>query len=44
MSLNISELRKILTVYINRPSKLGYGDTNFEELSHLINSIITLCE
>ena len=44
MSLNINELRKTLTVFINRPSKLGYGDPNFDELNHFMNSLTSLCE
>ena len=44
MSLNIPELRRILTLYINRPSKLGYGETNVEELYQFTNSLFTMCE
>ena len=44
MSLNFSDLRRIISIFINRPSKLGYGDDNIDDLNQFMNSITTLCE
>ena len=32
MANNISELRKQLSIYINRPSKLGFGNADIIEV------------
>ena len=44
MYSNISEKRRILSIYINRPSKLCYGDEVFKEIYELSDMIVNLCK